>query len=125
MATSRMRIVCGKLARDATMSSILPPSSDPGCLIPPGSSKYAKHHHLLTPQSYTNLCKFMLDELGLSFEALLECGDPFTVFEHGSLCPRCMLNRANFGFLFSYFRVLSYLSWILSLHVVVSMELRS
>ena len=54
----------------------------------------------------------MLDELGLSFEALLECGDPVTVFEHGSLCPRCMLNRVNFGFLFSYFRVLSYISWI-------------
>lgn len=87
MATSGMRIVCGKLARDATMLSILPPSSAPGCLIPPSSSKYVKQHHSLTLQSYTNLCKFMLDELGLSFEAFLECGDPVPVFEHG-VCVR-------------------------------------
>lgn len=46
-------------------------------------------------------------ELGFSFEALLECGDPVTAFEHGSLCPRCMLNRVGFGFPTSGFCVIS------------------
>lgn len=35
-----------------------------------------------------------------------------------SLCPRCILNRVNLGFLFSEFRVLSYLFCISCVDVI-------